>query len=259
MTTDLILALENIRALLNPADQHWVDQAYNSLPVSAFPVSGGISPSLKPAGISVTRSDDRWGGQSADTGETFDFLPNDGWNHTREWTEEQIMLSRIVVDDNECWQWLAGKNKKGYGTIKFNGKRVRAHRWMYQHFVGEIPEGLHLDHLCRNRACVNPAHLEPVTCRENILRGESPSALNARKTHCPLGHEYERVTAGERGTMRRCAICARAYDRDRYRAKRAAATGNTNHSVKVPSLPDVGGYALDDPKLVALDNPRGFR
>lgn len=91
---------------------------------------------------------------------------------------------------DECWPWLAGISNDGYGKFFINGKQTGAHRAAYELWVGTIPEGLELDHLCRNRSCVNPNHLEPVTKRENTRRGFSPWVENARKTHCPKGHEY---------------------------------------------------------------------
>lgn len=96
-----------------------------------------------------------------------------------------------------------------------------AHRWGYERFIGPVPPELHMDHLCRNPGCVNPAHLEPVTPGENVLRGVSFSALNKRKTHCMHGHEFT-----EENTLRysyngyhkrACRICKRAEYRARYR------------------------------------------
>jgi hypothetical protein len=85
--------------------------------------------------------------------------------------------------------------------------------------MGAVPEGLELDHLCRVRGCVNPKHLEPVTHRENLMRGESWSAVNARKTHCPEGHPYDETNTYIDGKgRRRCRECARAYDLRRYYA-----------------------------------------
>jgi hypothetical protein len=82
------------------------------------------------------------------------------------------------------------------------------HRVSYEAFKGPIPDGLTIDHLCRNRACVNPEHLEPVTMRVNCLRGESPAAVHARKTHCPKGHEYSAEnTYRHKGNHRMCKLC----------------------------------------------------
>jgi hypothetical protein len=87
-----------------------------------------------------------------------------------------------------CRLWDSATSPTGYGLFWFNRTYVLAHRFVYTLLVGAIPEGLTLDHRCRTRCCVNPDHLEPVSGRENILRGVSPSARNARKTHCKRGH-----------------------------------------------------------------------
>lgn len=95
---------------------------------------------------------------------------------------------------DECWPWTAatGGSSGAYGVLAFkvNGRTIHqyAHRLAYELEIGPIAEGLEIDHLCRNPICVNPAHLEPVTHRENVLRGEATSAQNARKTHCIHGH-----------------------------------------------------------------------
>lgn len=119
--------------------------------------------------------------------------------------------SKVVPEPNSgCWLWSGALNSGGYGCFNFGGSKGRgAHRVAYQVLVGEIPAGLHLDHLCRTRCCVNPAHLEPVTQRENCLRGVSPAAIHAKKTHCPKGHlfEGENLARWGDGSQRFCRAC----------------------------------------------------
>lgn len=124
-----------------------------------------------------------------------------------------------------CWVWTAGKIggvRGGYGSFKLEGRSVRAHRFSYETLVGPIPDGLELDHLCRVRACVNPAHLEPVTSRENSLRGDTFQARNAAKTECPQGHSYDEAnTYVDSKGKRHCRICNRDTQR-RYQARQRA-------------------------------------
>jgi hypothetical protein len=107
--------------------------------------------------------------------------------------------------DNGCIEWLASKDHNGYGKFAPGGGRSMrgAHRWAYEFHVGPIPAGLVLDHLCRNRACVNPDHLEPVTQRTNVQRG----AGNVSKTHCPRGHAYAGDNLRIYRGMRYCREC----------------------------------------------------
>ena len=95
----------------------------------------------------------------------------------------------------------------GYGRFWSNGRGVYAHRYAYEHFVAPIPKGLTIDHLCRNRACVNPAHLEVVTMRVNVLRGETFAAENAAKTHCVHGHEFTQKNTYYAKQGRVCRSC----------------------------------------------------
>ena len=96
-----------------------------------------------------------------------------------------------VTKGPDCWEWTAGKVTGGYGRFGYGGKPRMAHRISWELLIGKIPVGLQIDHLCRNRTCVNPDHLEPVTRKENIRRGFSPTAINGRKTHCNNGHEFK--------------------------------------------------------------------
>lgn len=109
----------------------------------------------------------------------------------------------------DCWAWAAFVRPDGYAIINWNGKRSHyAHRAVYELLVGPIPESLTLDHRCRNRMCVNPAHLEPISFTENVLRGTSFAAENAQKTHCPKGHDYARHGFVNTNGSRECRICA---------------------------------------------------
>jgi len=109
-----------------------------------------------------------------------------------------------------CWNWLGAKWDKGYGQFCLNGRRVLAHRFAWEQVHGPILPGLTIDHLCRNRGCVNPAHMETVPNRVNVLRGVGHTAENARKTHCPAGHPYEppNLIFDAEG-RRRCRHCMR--------------------------------------------------
>lgn len=149
------------------------------------------------------------------------------WRHG-----DPLTTSRIVGDDearfwsyvdkdgpNGCWEWTGDKSVDGYGVLRIDRRTAYMPRWSYELHVEPIAPGLEPDHLCRNRGCVNPDHLEPVTHRVNILRGESPMAINARKTHCIRGHEFtpentKTLSGGGRG----CITCKRAYDRNRHAA-----------------------------------------
>lgn len=120
---------------------------------------------------------------------------------------------------NDCWLFAGSISSYGYGVIFHKGKQLKAHRVMYEAVKGEIPEGLHIDHLCRVRACINPVHMEVVENVTNIMRGEAPSAQNARKTHCNEGHEFTSSnTHYRRNGWRICKQCHAKWMRQ-YRAK----------------------------------------
>lgn len=120
-----------------------------------------------------------------------------------------------------CWNWLLCLDRGGYGVASFQGRYARAHRLIYELHKGPIPEGLVIDHLCRNRRCVNPDHLEPVTQRENLLRGDTFQARNAAKTHCIHGHPLsgENLYVHPGRGVRDCRTCRRESTRRRYKAK----------------------------------------
>jgi hypothetical protein len=127
-----------------------------------------------------------------------------------------------------CWLWTAYVSPKGYGTFSFGGKACASHRFSYQMLIGPIPDGLQIDHLCRVRHCVNPAHLEPVTSLENSRRGIAGLVTTLRqksKTHCPRGHPYDEANTYTypRTGARRCRACHRLEANERAHAKREAA------------------------------------
>jgi hypothetical protein len=124
---------------------------------------------------------------------------------------------------NSCWLWAGNCKPNGYGRLwdSVASRYVYAHRLMYENTIGKIPEKLQLDHLCRNTTCINPEHLEPVTQRENIFRGEGVAVKNAAKFHCIRKHSLsgENLIIEKRGG-RKCRKCARDYAREYYHSKR---------------------------------------
>lgn len=138
------------------------------------------------------------------------------------------VLSRVEILDlghcTPCWISNRAAQPNGYTKIGVLGRTWLTHRFAYEAFVGPIPDGMQLDHLCRQRACVNPEHLEPVTCRENLLRGETVTAREAQQTHCHLGHEFtpeNTYVRADRPTSRGCRVCRSASAR-RSKARLAA-------------------------------------
>lgn len=114
----------------------------------------------------------------------------------------------MVEKTNNCWNWK-GTKTFGYGRFSFFERMVRAHRFSYEIMVGQISRWKNLDHICRNRECVNPSHLRQVYFKDNVLCGNGPTAINARKTKCIRGHELTKdnlyFVKGNPG--RRCKKC----------------------------------------------------
>ena len=123
-----------------------------------------------------------------------------------------------------CRLWQGAK-VNGYGSIRDTElrKQVLVHRWVYQQVHGPLAPGVQLDHLCRRRHCWNVKHLEPVTCRENLRRGNTRAAVNLAKTHCPQGHEYSpENTYVYKNGARACRVCLREHARRYYHQRKGA-------------------------------------
>lgn len=139
-----------------------------------------------------------------------------GLNRVCNWTIpaiERFERSYIPVTESGCWLWIGSSIRGGYGKILVDGKQYSAHRFAYEQYVGTIPDGLTLDHLCRVTCCVNPFHLEPVTLKKNILRGGGLGARNATKTQCKHGHEFtqDNTYLLPSGAGRSCKACIVIY------------------------------------------------
>lgn len=130
-------------------------------------------------------------------------LEIDPLDHARFWGKVEVGTL------NDCWRWTGWIDQYGYGGTSHQGRNVGAHRFAYRICVGEVPDGLVLDHLCRNTWCVNPTHLEPVTVRENNARAQ------LAKTHCPHGHPYsgDNLIVDKKRGWRICRECRRRYNK----------------------------------------------
>lgn len=127
-------------------------------------------------------------------------------------TEKETVAERIlsnIENWKDCWNWK-GTVSKDYAVMKLHSRQVRVHRLIYELLVAPIPKGYVVDHVCKNKKCINPNHLQPVTSKENTLRGTSIPAINSKKTHCKRGHSLEggNLLKGQ-GNHRRCKLCKR--------------------------------------------------
>lgn len=142
-------------------------------------------------------------------------------------TDYQYFMERVQKTDT-CWIWTAGLTAKGYGRFhRSRSNRHRAHRWAYENFVGPIPEGLTLDHICKVKSCVNPAHLEPVTNEENIKRYHlgRQDLYDWDKGVCKRGHDLAIVGYRERPKKgRECMGCRKEQGKRSYIKKCAKLT-----------------------------------
>lgn len=145
-------------------------------------------------------------------------------------TDAERFWDKVEVNGTDCWPWLASLKDTGYGQFRYNGRVRPAHRFAYELIIGPIPAGLVIDHLCRNRTCVNPLHLEPVTNEENIRRGLFRVNRPKPKTHCPSGHPYDEQNTVIRTSngygYRVCRTCERRHSLAGYYRRK----GDTNGS-----------------------------
>lgn len=136
-------------------------------------------------------------------------------------TNVESRFMKFVDKSGSCWMWTGRTDRYGYGRFKLDRRMALAHRVSFLFSLGSIPPGMTIDHLCRNRACVRPDHLEVVTRKVNSLRGIGPTAVNARKTVCNSGHPFSPENTYTRPNGHRdCRTCIRARVAA-YRARQA--------------------------------------
>lgn len=143
---------------------------------------------------------------------------------------ERFWIKVSRGSESDCWEWRAARSRSGYGLFRVGGagtSPVNAYLVAYEIMVGAIPDGAFLDHLCRNRLCVNPSHLEPVTPRVNTLRGVGPTARNAARTHCHRGHAFTPENTIVHPLGRNCRECRRVAERGRRAARKSEGVPTT--------------------------------
>lgn len=144
-------------------------------------------------------------------------------------TPLERLLAKVIISESGCWEWTASLHSAGYGQLSYKGRPRLAHRVSYELLVGEIAEGLDIDHLCRNRKCVNPKHLEVVTRQVNLLRGDR--GKYGKATHCKHGHEFsaENTRVSKATGQRICRECARIRGREETRKAGRGGAGWQKH------------------------------
>ena len=124
-------------------------------------------------------------------------------------------LSDRIDATGDCWEWTGAIQGDGYGSLTFDSQPWLAHRFIWTAMIGPIPDGLTIDHLCQNRICVNPDHLETVRFQENVWRGSNPRYRTVKHKRCQNGHRYIGANIDRRGKTNRCYQCKLEYDRGR--------------------------------------------
>lgn len=160
-------------------------------------------------------------------------------------TVEDRFWAKVIATDS-CWYWT-GATTNGYGSFQWRGNASPAHRFAYELLVGPIPDGLQLDHLCRMRACVNPAHLEPVTQRENLLRGNGWSGRHARQMSCKHGHPFtaENIYSPPRGG-RQCRMCMHAKKQRQRMRRRELVPVLPHYNIRKTECPSGHPYSEEN-------------
>lgn len=142
--------------------------------------------------------------------------------------EERLARFVDTSDTDNCWMWTGPIDDSGYGKVQWGRATLSAHRVVFTETIGPIPDGLHLDHLCKRPACVNPQHLEPVTPRENWRRSNAITVLQAQQTHCKYGHEFDEANTRRVGGKRWCRACDRRRAREHKARKQATTPARTD-------------------------------